>query len=218
MLFVLTGDIQCGKTRWLSTLVDELEAAGVRVGGMLAPGVWKPRKAGEYNKECQRNRPGDFEKWAIDNVLLPQHETIRFASRIDSMFMGEGAGPLDPNTVHLGWDIPQSALDAVNGHLDSLAERAVASGSLSSESADGAGIIILDELGRLELLKGQGLVSILKLLDVGPTNCFPNALVIVRERILPALDTHDFSLWDGYTIIRPDNDGKAAVFIACGLS
>ena len=41
MLFILTGDVRTGKTTWLEARVRELEAAGVPVRGVLAPGVWR---------------------------------------------------------------------------------------------------------------------------------------------------------------------------------
>lgn len=40
MLYMLTGEIQTGKTRWLARRVDEARAAGIDVHGVLAPGVW----------------------------------------------------------------------------------------------------------------------------------------------------------------------------------
>ena len=46
MLFVLTGGIQTGKTRWLGRLVEALGAEGVRCAGVMAPGVWRKRRCG----------------------------------------------------------------------------------------------------------------------------------------------------------------------------
>ena len=42
MLFLLTGEVQIGKTRWLESLVAELGAFGVPCAGVLAPGQWVP--------------------------------------------------------------------------------------------------------------------------------------------------------------------------------
>ncbi|ACV22509.1 Uncharacterised protein [Slackia heliotrinireducens] len=72
MLFVLTGDIQTGKTRWLEALVSELERSGAGVFGVVSPGVWE-----------QGPREGEFRKLAIDNVLLPGCRRIRMADWID---------------------------------------------------------------------------------------------------------------------------------------
>lgn len=38
MLFLLTGEVQIGKTRWLESLVTELADCGVSCVGVLAPG------------------------------------------------------------------------------------------------------------------------------------------------------------------------------------
>lgn len=72
MLYLLTGQVQTGKTRWLQGLVSAYEARGVAVGGVLAPGVWREVTA--------RDGAASFEKLGIDNILLPEHETIPFAS------------------------------------------------------------------------------------------------------------------------------------------
>ena len=40
MLFLLTGEVQIGKTRWLEGLVADLAERGVPCAGVLAPGQW----------------------------------------------------------------------------------------------------------------------------------------------------------------------------------
>lgn len=47
MLFLLTGDVQIGKTRWLEDLCASLQAAGTCVAGVMAPGQWAPRPEGQ---------------------------------------------------------------------------------------------------------------------------------------------------------------------------
>ena len=42
MLFLLTGDVQIGKTRWLEGLIAALADAGVGADGVVAPGQWVP--------------------------------------------------------------------------------------------------------------------------------------------------------------------------------
>ena len=92
MLFILTGDIQTGKTTWLRARVNELEAAGVPVRGVLAPGVWR-----------------DGEKAGIENVLLPSRERVLLATPVRH---GCSAG--------LGWEFDAAALACVNAHLAGL--------------------------------------------------------------------------------------------------
>ena len=67
MLFLLTGEVQIGKTRWLESLVTELGAFGVPCAGVLAPGQWVPSMG-------PRADANGFEKLGIDNVLLPGGE------------------------------------------------------------------------------------------------------------------------------------------------
>ncbi|MFR8009703.1 MAG: hypothetical protein ACLU6D_10730, partial [Gordonibacter urolithinfaciens] len=75
MLFILTGGVQSGKTRWLERLVAELAADGVESRGVLAPGVWRPRADGDDGGlRPPGSGEGAYEKLGIDNVLLPQGE------------------------------------------------------------------------------------------------------------------------------------------------
>ena len=76
MLFLLTGEVQIGKTRWLESLVTELADCGVSCVGVLAPGQWVPA-------EGEHADANGFEKLGIDNVLLPSGERIPFARRGD---------------------------------------------------------------------------------------------------------------------------------------
>ena len=72
MLFLLTGDVQIGKTRWLEDLCASLQAAGTCVAGVVAPGQWVPRPEGQPGGKHGFDGAGRFEKLGIDNVLLPQ--------------------------------------------------------------------------------------------------------------------------------------------------
>lgn len=63
VLFILTGEIQTGKTRWLQGVLGDLSACGVPLRGVVAPGVWTRVGRG-------------FEKLGIDNVLLPDRKSV----------------------------------------------------------------------------------------------------------------------------------------------
>lgn len=175
MLFLLTGIQQSGKTRWLERLVAKLEDGGVRVAGMLAPGVWR------------EHADGTREKLGIDNLLLPQHELIAFGRRAD---LAREEGLLDPESqsarAGLGWIFPDSALDAVNAHCASLEDRGIE-----------GGFLVLDELGPLELERGGGLVEAVRLVDAGPTEAFPHVLAVVRESLIPAAQARFDDAWAG---------------------
>ena len=84
LLFLLTGEVQSGKTRWLCQVVDDLARSGVPCAGVLAPGVWHGTE-----------EPGRFEKRGIDNVLLPGGERVPFARRND---LAQAAGSFDPES------------------------------------------------------------------------------------------------------------------------
>ena len=100
MLFILTGDVQSGKTRWLERLVAELAADGVESRGVLAPGVWRPRADGDDGGlRPPGSGEGAYEKLGIDNVLLPQGERLRFARRRDLAERDGAAGMGDTRGI-----------------------------------------------------------------------------------------------------------------------
>lgn len=159
MLFLLTGEVQIGKTRWLESLVTELGAFGVPCAGVLAPGQWVPSMG-------PRADANGFEKLGIDNVLLPGGERIPFARRGD---LARADGTFNEESqaakAELAWHIDDAAIARVNAHFDELA---VASSCHPERSAEGAeskdasrapGLLIVDELGRLEIWRGGGLTS-----------------------------------------------------------
>lgn len=210
MLLLLTGDVQIGKTRWLSRAVEALTAASARCEGVLAPGVW------------ERRADGTLDKLGIDNVLLPEGERIPFARRAD---LAQAEGTFDAGAqaarAGLGWHISDDALARVNAHFDALWEAGsnLSFGGASDESADDREdsgsprtspfrLLAVDELGQLELLRGEGLTSAVRLLDAGSRGVYEHAFVIVRDRfgLLEAAEQRFAPAWGGSVRISPDED------------
>lgn len=213
MLFILTGDVQTGKSRWLERTLAELAGDGVEARGVVAPGVWRRREPGEPAE----GRPlgsgqGDYEKLGIDNVLLPQGERLPFARRRD---LAQREGAFDPASqsaaARLAWEIPDEAIDRVNAHFEVLARR-IAAGE------GRPGLLVVDELGRLELERGCGLTSAVDLLDCGPTAVCPHAVVVVRERLLGCARERFATAWGGCEPLAPDDAARTAVRRAFGLA
>ncbi|MBP5313340.1 MAG: hypothetical protein J6Y65_00165 [Eggerthellaceae bacterium] len=102
MLFILTGEKQSGKTRWLEAVVSKLDASDIPVCGVLAPGTWND----------------NLEKTAIDNLLLPEGERFEFGIRRDLV---ETSSDYAANPLNLGWLFYENALARTNAHLKSLA-------------------------------------------------------------------------------------------------
>ena len=247
MLFLLTGEIQIGKTRWLEGLAAELTRQGVPVAGVLAPGQWVP-SAGE------RADASGFEKLGIDNVLLPSGERVPFARRSD---LARADGTFDEESqaarAELAWHISDGAIARVNAHFDALAGEApsaaaaagadAASGGAAVETAravdsvrDGApmdasddvaiggadaeaatavpGLLIVDELGRLELWRGEGLTSAVALFQRGPTPAFPHALVVVRDYLADKAEALLAPAWLDIARIEPTEAAKQGVLSA----
>ena len=170
MLFILTGGIRTGKTTWLKARVRELEAEGVPVRGVLAPGVWR-----------------DGEKVGIENVLLPSRERVLLATPAE-----------DGCSTGLGWEFDAAALARVNAHLVGLA----------ADSGDAQpGLLVIDEVGPLELRRGAGLTAALELLSGGPKPAWPHALVVVRSALAEEVAARLKPVWEQCAHVFPDKSG-----------
>lgn len=213
MLFLLTGNVQTGKTRWLEAFLAELAEAGVTSVGVLAPGVWCRHDSGQLSPEtlaagghaAPEGQPA-FEKLGIDNVLLPQGTRLSFARRRD---LAQDEGTFDPKSQsaaeRLSWEISEDALAQVNAHLSSFGECAFHPAATSE-------LLVIDEVGRLELLRNGGLTAALELIDGGPSPRFPHALAIVREQLLEAAQERFAAPWGGEVCaIEPNEEGRHAV-------
>lgn len=207
MLFLLTGDVQIGKTRWLENLCASLQAAGTCVAGVVAPGQWAPRPEGQPGGKHGFDGTGRFEKLGIDNVLLPQGTRIEFARRRDlaakSKAFTEGT---QAKAAKLGWAISDTAIAQVNSHFAALAKQAANETRLAPHA-----VLVVDELGRLELLRGCGLTNALAILDAGPTPQFPHAIAVVRETLLDEARRRFEPRWGKATVIGPDDAARNLV-------
>lgn len=238
MLFLLTGDVQIGKTRWLGALADELAGEGVAVAGVLAPGVWRERAPHEAPGGRGLAGEGRFEKLGIDNVLLPAGERVAFARRRD-LALAEGS--FDPTSqsaaAQLAWEISDDAIERVNAHFDGLAREGANAARLFqvkhsfvqtdvSRETIGAGeagpapsgLLVVDELGRLELMRDGGLTAAVALLERGPATGFSHALAVVRDWLRPCAEERFAAAWGGAEVLAPDDAARALVRAAFGLS
>ncbi|WP_302233724.1 nucleoside-triphosphatase [uncultured Adlercreutzia sp.] len=199
MLFLLTGEVQIGKTRWLESLVTELADRGVPCAGVLAPGQWVP-------SEGEHADANGFEKLGIDNVLLPSGERIPFARRGD---LARADGTFDEESqaakAELAWHIDDAAIDRVNAHFNEIATHA---------SVAAPGLLIVDELGRLEIWRGGGLTSAMALLAQGPTTTFPHALAVVRDYLLDDAEALLAEAWPDRCRIKPNDAAREAILAA----
>ncbi len=187
MLYILTGDIQIGKTRWLEALVGDLGERGVPVRGVLAPGVWKP------NPAC----PNGLEKLGIDNVLLPGGERIAFARRrdLDPAARSEMERHGMPADMKLAWSFSDEAIARVNVHFERFA--ALDDAPAAARPAR-PGLLVVDELGRLELERGGlGLTSAVALVKRGPRAAWPHTLIVVRDWLVPRAREAFAPAWGG---------------------
>lgn len=197
MLFILTGDIQTGKTRWLQQALRNLEERNITPYGVIAPGQWIQHETDDGV---------NYEKLGIDNELLPQHEIIPFARRSDLISADDvQANCTQAERAKLGWAIDDAAIARVNDHFDAI------------ELADipKPGLLVIDEFGRLELLAGEGLTSALRIIDRGPTRVLPHALIVVRKQLLDqACDRFAAANWGEIRPIAPSEEALRELLAA----
>ncbi len=145
MLYILTGDVQTGKSRWLEGRVGKLAAEGLMSHGVISAGIWVPSKTEHANDQ-------GFEKLGIESILLPDMERFEFAKRRD---LAKKDNVFDAQSqagkANLGWHISDEALERVNAHFARIARQA--------EAGEIQGLLVVDELGRLELDRQGGLVE-----------------------------------------------------------
>lgn len=201
MLFVLTGEIQTGKTRWLEALVHDLERAGITPYGVIAPGVWADRR-NDPNPSDHVDANG-FEKLGIENVLLPSRERIMFAQRAD---LAESANAFNPQSqsaqAKLHWHISDEAIAQVNAHF-----KRIGPGLNATKTP---GLLIVDELGQLELKRNGGLTEAVALLEAGPYPAAAHALIVVRETLLPLVEKR-FDNWGKSVFVASTEESRALV-------
>lgn len=198
MLFILTEKIQRGKTRWLEHAARVLEARGVAVAGVVSPGVWREH-AGE---------DGDvqFEKLGIDCVLLPQEERLHMAVRAD-LSMPDDGFDLFVDNPHMMWNMSSASVAAVNEHFDRLARHA-------SCGTKRRGVLLVDEIGWVELQGRGGFTRAVALLDKGPGSAFPHALIVARDSLHQQVEDRFKDAWGGAVLLSPDQEGLDALIVA----
>ena len=105
--------------------------------------------------------------------------------------------------MQLGWEISDEAISQVNAHFDLIASSIHHNGRQS--------LLVVDELGRLELMRNQGLTSALALLDEGPNSTFPHALIVVRDVLVDLARERFAPAWGDPALIGPTQDAEEAI-------
>lgn len=197
MLFVLTGDVQIGKSRWLDKAVDRLHDLGIESYGVISAGIW-------VESDSQRSNDEGFEKLGIESILLPERERFLFAQRSDlAKENGSYIQSSQAGRIGLGWHIDDAAIERVNEHFAHIA-------TLCDEGAIG-GLLVIDELGRLELKRGMGFTDALALLEGGATGCFEHALVVVRSALVDIAFERFADAWGGAVKLIPGDEALGMI-------
>ncbi len=190
MLVIVTGTRQVGKTRWLEHFIESATQSGLRCVGLISPGIWIDAANGELKKT------------GISARLLPEGEEFTCALRRD-------LAPDNPDQfsqadkAQLGWRVYDDAIERVNAHFDALR----AQGLLPRD------ILVVDEIGTLELVHGGGFTSALGMLD-DPTFAAPeengspepNAVIIMRPELLQETKERLAPIWGEPLVIDASCD------------
>lgn len=199
MLYILTGDIQIGKTRWLMRLLGKATARMVTPYGVTSPGIW-------HRSEGQGQDP-TYEKVGIETVFLPDGQTKSFAKRKD-IALAEGSYDTVSQSAQaqLGWAIEDDAITHVNEHFDKIA-----AACNDQPKATEKGLLVVDELGRLELLRGEGFTSAVSLLEQGQTKLYANALIVVRSGLVEKAQERFDQSWTSTLVVEPSDVSETKI-------
>lgn len=173
---LLTAPRGAGKTTALLDLLDRRRAAGLSTHGMISPGVYVTDGSGETHKK------------AIDLLLLPEGTRTGLAvprPRVRSGREGrERSGGMDGE---LGFDFHPEAVAAADRHFEQLSGLKTAADRF----------VIVDEIGPLEIVRGEGIRSALSFLDDDAR--LETAVITARPEIVEML----LSRWPGAEVVGP---------------
>ncbi len=216
MLFILSGDVQIGKTRWLESLTDELLSQSIPVAGVLSPGDWRENEP-EGDGPVVGDDGIERYKLGINVRFLPQGATIPFARWCGCS--DSSAGCTQSRSAHLSWNINDQAIGRVNTFFDSL-ESSVTDDNCQdmtmTSTPEKQGLLVVDELGQLELIRNGGYVSAMRMLEKGPSARFPHALIVVRSWLLDSAREHFKLSWPDCCVIAPSDDARQTIKAYCG--
>lgn len=186
MIHLLTGEFGSGKTSWLLQMVDHAFAKDIPLAGVISPALFE-----------------DGHKTGIDCLLLPSRECMHLATRRDLVKppQKEDPVPLERNTTSMDphpangglsrWVFTPETITRINRYCESLYSRAF---SPAREP-----LLIVDEVGPLELLQNSGFREAMRLLD---ENIYHHAVIVVR----PSLIESARERWGTLRVFTPERD------------
>ncbi len=198
MLFIVTGETQTGKTRWLMSLLGTLEDQGVVCYGVVSPGRWE--ECVHYDEHTFSEKT-EFVKQGIDALLLPERKHLLFAKKCTELTPHE-IRPNQSSKLGLGWYIFDEAIEQVNAHLKSLI----------TQEGSTKGLLVVDELGILELEAGGGFTMAVDMLKQGPTVLYDTAIFVVRSALYAKAEELARPGWKSIQQLEP-NDSSAKLVL-----
>ena len=95
----------------------------------------------------------------------------------------------------MGWHISDDAIARLNEHFAWI--------SKARAARELEGLLVVDELGRLEFERGGGLIEAMKLLEQGSDPCFENAIVVARDIFAHEVAQRYGDAWGGTQMMSP---------------
>ena len=153
---ILAAKSGTGKTTYLLNKIKAGDFDANRLFGTLAPA--------DFEKDSE----GNLKKTTINLCFLPEFECYRY-SVPKKNFRPHVPGAMDGN---IGFDLDESVNDKANAYFKKL----------QSQNLGPKDIVIVDEIGPYELIKGKGIMEALKFLDMDECEC--TAIITSRLQLV----------------------------------
>ncbi|MDR2672412.1 MAG: hypothetical protein LBC35_03825 [Coriobacteriales bacterium] len=217
-----------------TALPDDKDAASIKQAGQAGQ-VGQLRKTGQIRqlRQARTSTKQAGQAGQTDQSKLSTGQTAQTGQTKPSTRQADQA--------RLGWAIRDDTIAAVNRHFKELTSKKKPQGREllpaekllptekwlqdqeysqkhdrlpNQEFLPSRGLLMVDELGRLELELGRGFTAAVRLLDRGPSLSWPHALIVVRDSLADKAIVRFSRAWGSISTINANTESADAVLKA----
>ena len=200
-LYILTGQIQTGKTTWLKAMLQKAKECNIKMHGVLTPAIFEdgiktgieacllPSEkrfllAKKIYAECSASAGEEDGESNHEASASAGEKGRESGSRVDTG-AGEKYGTTNSKTsARLSADAGEKCNTIMDGKKKlgyNFDNEAIKHINAHLHNCEGVKNLVIDEIGPLEMLQGKGYVQAMELLD---KKAVQNAICVVRPSLL----------------------------------